>query len=199
MSGEGKVFRSINVECDIKSTFDFVLGAVKPIGHVHKIIFPNGGKELVVDTPLAIPMDPSGDKVKQTMGVEVCSWAGGPTDPVNFTGRLSPENVALLQEALSSLTGGSEIEISWTIYSYDYTAKKYFKYFHSNDELIKFVVTKDSIVSIAPSPATDVTQPVNFEVGFSITPKSEEKEQDAHIAYAIKTPFVRRMGVPVGA
>lgn len=195
---DNKPFRSINVDCNIKNTYDFVLNSRSHIGHANKINFPNAGKSLKVDTPLALPLDPE-TKVKTVAAIEHLSWGGGPTDEIVASIRLSPENLSILQEALSSLTGGSELEMEWTLYSYDYNAKKYFKHFHSGEKPLKFVITKGSMVNIDTNPAQDVEHPLNFRVDFSITPKSEADEQEAHIAFNATSPFTRRLGVPVGA
>jgi hypothetical protein len=139
-------------------------------------------------------MDPE-SKVKVAGVFDYIGWEGGPTDPISFSLRVSPANKAAMQEALSSLTGGSEIEIEYIIYGYDYPTKKFFKTFHSNEQKIRCVITKGTKIAISNEPDRVVQQPLNFQINGSLTPKSEGEEQELHIAFTANSPFARRAGV----
>lgn len=191
---EEKHFESIDARCDAKAAYNFVLGTTGKIGHLLKLTFSNAGKDLVADTAVPDPMDPE-SKVKVAGVLDFISWHGGPTDPTSFTFRLSPANKATLQEALSSLTGGSEVEIEYVVYDYDYTQKKYFKHFHTDEKKIKSVITKGTKMTINTEPDRVVQQPLNFQVSGSLTAKSEGEEQELAIAYTSSSPFTRRYGV----
>lgn len=195
MSGEMKHFESIDANCDAKAGYNFVLGNTVKIGHLLKLSFSNAGKDLVADTPVPNPMDPE-SKINVAGVFDHIAWEGGPTDPTQLSFRLSPKNKATLQEALSSLTGGSEVEVEFVVYDYDYSEKKYFKHFHTKDEKLKYVITKGTKVSINTEPDRVIQQPMNFQVNASLTGKSEGDEQELHIAYTANSPFARRMGVP---
>lgn len=191
---EVKHFESIEDRCDAKATYNFVLGTTVKVGHLNKLTFSNAGKDLEVDTSVPDPLDPE-SKVKVAGVFDFISWEGSPTDPINFSFRVSPKNKALMQSALSSLTGGSEVELEWLIYDYDYTEKKYYKHFHTSEAKIRCVITKGSQIKINSEADRVIQQPLNFLVSGSLTPKSEGAEQDLHIAYEAKSPFVLRVGV----
>lgn len=191
---EEKHFESIDSRCDAKAAYNFVLGTTVKIGHLLKLSFSNAGKDLEADTSVPNPMDPEA-KVKVAGVFDFIAWQGGPTDPTNFTFRVSPKNKATLQEALSSLTGGSEVEIEYVIYDYDYTQKKYFKHFHTDEKKIKGVITKGTKITINNEPDRVIQQPLNFQVSGSLTAKSEGEEQEVSIAYTLSSPFTRRVGV----
>lgn len=195
MGSEMKHFESINAECDAKAGYNFVLGNTGKIGHLLELSFSNAGKDLAADTPVPNPMNPE-EKVNVAGVLDNISWEGGPTDPTSLSFRLSPGNKATLQEALSSLTGGSEVDMKFVIYDYDYSTKDYFMHFHTNDAKLKYVITKGTKVNINTDPDRVIQQPMNFTVTVSLTGKSEGDEQDYHLAYTKNSPFARRMGVP---
>jgi hypothetical protein len=191
---EEKHFQSINANCDAKTAYNFVLGSTTKVGHLIGLSFSNAGKDLVADTPVPDPESPDG-KINVSGTVDFVAWEGGPTDATEMSFRLSPANKATLQEALSSLTGGSEVEAEFVVYDYDYKEKKYFKHFHTDGKKIKYVLTKGTKVNINDRPSTDVLQPMNFQVHMTLTPKSEGDEQELNIAYTASSPFTRRVGV----
>lgn len=192
---EMKHFESIDAECDAKAAYNFVLGTTVKIGHLLKLSFSNAGKDLVADTEIFDPTSPE-SKIPVVGVFDAIHWEGGPTDPTQLNFRLSPDNTATLQEALSSLTGGSEVEMEFVIYSYDYSKKKYFRYFHTDDQKLKYVITKGTKIVPSSKPDAIIQQPSNFQVSASLTGKSEGEEQDYHIAYKEGGAFARRMGVP---
>jgi len=192
--GLEKHYESINAMCNAPTAYNFVLGSTTKVAHLLNLSFTNAGKDLVADTPIPDPENPD-SKVNVAGVFDYISWEGGPTDPAIVNFRLSPANKATLQEALSSLTGGSEVEAEFIVYDYSYQDKKYFKHFHTDSKKIKFVITKGTKVEISDSPSMDVPQPLNFAVRMSLTPKSEGDEQEFHIAYTATSPFTRRVGV----
>lgn len=194
MSDQHKNFESINIPCEAKVTYNFTLGSTAPVGHLLSLSFTNSGKDLVADTPVPNPESPD-EKINIIGAFDFIQWEGGPTEPIQADFRISPQNKAILQEALSSLTGGAELEAQWAIYNYDYKEKKYFMTFHTDGNKIKFVVTKGTKVLIAPEADRQVQQPLNFCVSMSITAKSEGDDQEVNIAYTSANKFTRRIGV----
>lgn len=194
MITEQKHFVAIDATCDAKSTYNFILGSTTKKGHLLKLSFANAGKDLVADTPVADPENPD-NKINVIGAFDYCGWEGAPTDPLQLNFRVSPGNKATLQEGLTSLTGGSEVDVEYVIYDYDYKTKKFFKHFHTDGKTLKCVITKGTQVRPADSSTGDVPQPVNFKVPMSLTGKSEGEEQEVHIAYTANSPFTRRFGI----
>ncbi len=198
MGNENQHFISINAPCDAQCCYKFTLGSGAMVGHLLGLSFTNAGKDFKVDRKLCNPESP--DELVPVMGVcNFIGWTGGPSDPIEAEIRTSEENVQILQEALSSLTGGAEVDADFAVYKYSYKDKKYFKYFHTDGKKIKFVITKGTTVNISPKPNMDIQQPLNYTFTISLTPKSEGDEQEFHLAYAASSPFTRRVGAAEAA
>ncbi len=189
-----KLFTSIGVKCHAKATSNFVLGNKKEVGHLLGMTFTNCGKDLAKDMEFADPESP--ESLVEVVGVfDRIYWKGGPAEPIEFNVRVSETNKSTIQEALSSLTGGAEIEISWVIYLYDGAEKKYYKHFHDDNKKIKCVFTRDSEVEFGPELETDIESLPNFKVYFSLTGSSAGGKQEVSLAYTAKNKMQRRFGI----
>jgi hypothetical protein len=191
---ENKHFDSINAPCDAVGAYNFVKNERKTIGHLLKVKFSNSGKELVADTDVQDPMNE--ENLVTVVGVfdNDLGWEGSPDDALLANFRLSLKNKAIMQRELSALNGGAEIELSFVVYEYGEN-EQYFKHFHTKEEEIKCVLTKNTKVFVSPRPATDVKGNVTYQVNCSLSGKSKGKEQVFHIAYSHDEPFTRRFGV----
>lgn len=178
-----------------KEAYDFHLGCRKKIAYLFRLSFPKVGLQLVTDNPLQDPENP-GTKFKAIGGIDSIFWKGGPIDPIHITFRVSPSNHSVLQEALDSLKGGTEIEAEWAAYDYDPLQKKYFKHFHTNSQPIVFILSKETQVSLNAYPDNEIEHPLNFLVDMSLTPKKVNEVQELSYAYsATSEPLTRRIGV----
>lgn len=189
-------FKIIDAECSAKDTYDFTIARTSRIGHITAIKFTNGGKELKADTKVSNPESPD-SKVDVVAVVDRVKWEGGPTDPIEFSARFSPEGKSIMKEALSSLTGGTEIELTWIIYEYDHKAKKYFQRFHTDGKGIKLVITKGTQLYVGEDPDTIIQQPMNFIFDGSFTAKNEGGKQELCCALSASAKFNREIGVDV--
>jgi ATP-dependent 26S proteasome regulatory subunit len=185
---------SIYASCEAIAAYNFVLGTTVKIGHLLQLSFANLGIELTGDTLVPDPMYPK-ETIRVVGIIDFICWRGDPTDPVELRFRLSPSNTATMQQALSSLIGGPDMELEFLIYDYDYENKKYFKHFHTDGVKIKCVVTKGTEITINKEPDRVVQQPLNFQVSVSITGKIEAEEQALHIAFKQNHGFGRRFGI----
>ena len=182
---------TIEKGCSAQCAYKFTLGTGLAVGHLLSMSFTNSGKDFVVDRKLCNPEAP--DDLVPTMGVfDEIQWLGS-VNPIRANIRTSEENSSLLQEALSSLTGGAEVEMNWAIYVYSHKAKKYFKHFSSDEKKIKFTITPGFQIA-PPTLNKDIAHPLNYSFPISLTPKSEGEEQEVQIAYSIDSPFTRRIG-----
>lgn len=188
-------YKTIDDRCDPQLTYNFTLtGGNATVGLLKKFSFPNAGKDLVADTSVPNPMSPD-EKIKIIGALDFVAWDGGPTDPITFTFRVSPANKAILQEALTSPNGGVEVDYEVLALKYCYATKTYFPYFHTDEKVIKSVITKGTKITINNEPDRVIQQPLNFQVSCSLTAKSEGAEQEFCIAFTKDAPFARRVGV----
>ena len=190
-------FQSINTVCDARLAYNFVKSGTAKVGHLLSMAFTNSGKTLKADTKISDPENP--DSRINVVGVfDHIDWLGDETNPVAVSFRLSPVNKSILQEALSSKTGGIEVSAKWVIYDYSYLDKTHFKHFHAKKD-INFVITEGTMVMVGAEPNQDIQQPLNFSVYMSLTAENGSAEQELDIAYSLGSPFTRPIGVPVGA
>jgi hypothetical protein len=167
------------------------------LGYITKMSFTTSGKALGADVPVSDPEDPD-KKIKVVAILDQIRWLGGPTDPVEITGRLSPKNQGILAEGVSSLTGGADLEMAFTVKKFDHDAKKYFQRFHTDGKDIKFVITEGTEVVLSETPDSQISQPVNFMFRMSLTAKSSGAAQMLCCAHTADQKFVREIGVAVG-
>lgn len=187
-------FKIIDAECNAKDTYDFTITRTSRVGHITAISFTNSGKTLEADTEVCDPESPDG-KIKVVAVVDHVKWNGGPTDPVEFAARLAPTGKTLMQEALSSLTGGTEVDMTWVIYEYDHKAKKYFQRFHTDGKPVKLVITKGTSVNVSEDSDMVIQQPTNYSFDGSFTAKNEGGKQELCCAFNATNKFSREIGV----
>lgn len=176
------------------NAYNFNINYRLPLGYVLKMTFTGSGTTLEPDTEIADPEDPD-QKVKVVAVIdEQVYWQGGPTDPIEFSGRLSGKNKAKLRNCVNSLTGGADVEASWVLVDYDTTGKKYFKKFHTDGKEVKLVITNGTKVDVSDIPNTDIKQPVNYTFRISLTAKGDAGKQELCCAEDIDHKVTRQLG-----
>lgn len=189
-------YKIIDAECIAKDTYDFTLARTSRVGHITAMSFTNIGKALEADTQVCDPESP--DTKKPVVAIfDRIKWDGGPTDPIEISARFSPAGKSTMKEALSALTGGPEIELTWVIYEYDHKAKKYFQRFHSDGKPIKLVITKGTQAYIGEDADPSIPQPMNFIFEMSLSAKNEGGKQEIGCAFSAGAKFTREIGVDV--
>ena len=189
-----RILTLVNSECNAGHSYNFNINNRTQIGFIEKMTFTGSGKALEADTPISDPENPD-TKINVVAVLDYVKWVGGPTDPIEIRGRVSPKNRGILLECLSSLTGGSDVEASWTVKTYDYGQKKYYKSFHTDAKDIKLMLSEGVEVSVSETPDRFITQPVNFAFALSLTPKSEGADQSLCCATGAESKFARELGV----
>lgn len=187
----------IDTDCDAEKAYNFNINNRALLGYIEKMSFTSSGKTLKADTPVSDPESPD-SQIKVVAVLDHIKWDGGPTDPIEFEGRLSPDNRGSLLECVASLTGGSDVEASWVIKSYDHPQKKYYKRFHTDGKDIKLVLTEGAQVLVNETSDPFVKQPVNFRFKMSLTPKSEGGDQTLCCATSADQKFTKQVGISVG-
>ena len=188
----------IDTDCSAEHAYNFNISNRAILGFIEKMSFTGSGKALKADIPVSDPENPDSE-IKVVAVLDHVKWPGGPTDPIEFEGRVSPDNRGALLECVSSLTGGSDVEAAWVIKSYDHPQGKYYKRFHTDGKDIKLVLTEGAEVAVNESPDPFIKQPVNFRFKISLTPKSEGGAQTLCCALSMDQKFSRQVGVAVGA
>ena len=189
----------LNYQCDVTQAFNFDKTMQSKVGHINSMKI--GDTELDVDLAVTDPTDLAGDKVKVVGVISGIGWEGGFAQSIVISAQIGNANqkaVTLLRHADLSNTA---VEFKFTTYDYDPDAKKYYKCFHANDEVLKGLVEKDASgslgLSIDPDQSTEVMSPMNFFFDIGIMP--EDTEQEIHVAVSDTDKFVKPWGVTVEA
>lgn len=186
---------TLNETCVPYMTYNFNVNATEKVGHIKKVSFTNAGVDLVADTSVPNPTDPSA-KVDIIGAFDRNLWDGSPSDPVLFQFRVSQKNRSLINSVLADEKGGAEVEIEWVLYDYNFGKKKYFEFVTTKEVKIKFVIPQEKgAFTVEEKPAEDVPQPRNYVAYAKLNPISENEEQVLHIAYEEGSPKPHRMGV----
>ncbi len=187
----------VSLECDPKEAHDFNPNKCAPVAAITGMDFTIKGKSLEADTPIKDPENPD-STIKAVAVLDRIVWSGGPTDPVEIEGRLSPKNRGILLECVASQTGGSDIAMSWVTKCYDHSAKKFFDKFHTDGKKIKFVLTEGQQVDVNEQPDPFIKQPVNYRFKMSLTAKSDGEDQTVCYAASASQKLSKPIGVNVG-
>jgi hypothetical protein len=189
----------LSYQCDVTQGFNFDKTNQSIVGHINSMKI--GDTELDVDLAITDPTDLAGDKIKVVGVMSGIGWEGGFAQGIMISAQIGNANqkmVTLLQHADLSNTA---VEFKFTTYAYDPDAKKYYKCFHANDEVLKGLVEKDSSgglgLSIDSDQSTEVMSPLNFFFDIGIMP--EDTEQEIHVAVSDTDKFVKNWGVTVKA
>jgi hypothetical protein len=186
-------FEGINARCYPGSTYSFTLNTTKTVAHLLSLSFTNAGIDLVADTSVLNPESPEEDV--SVIGVfDHISWKGATDNPVEMQFRLSPANGAIMNEAIASPTGGSEIKAKWVLYKYDEVKKVYFKAFDSDEQDILFKLTEGTTARVEDEANLDIKSPKNFSAILSLTGNSEGAKQKLNVAFSATAKSQRPFG-----
>jgi hypothetical protein len=182
----------VNMQIDGKEAFNFQKNSCEPVAFVRKWKF-NSGVELEADIEVTDPENPTGKiKVVAVMDGPVF-WKGGPTDPVEFAGRLSGANRAKLNSCVNSTDGGTDQEIDWIVINHDDVKDEFYKAFHT-EEPVKLVFTPNEICEVQGKANKDITEPRNFSFRASFTAKGKAGAQKLYCAENVDLKTVKQFG-----
>lgn len=179
--------------CSVPQGFNFQKDEQVTVGHINYLKI--GDKVLASDLNVTDPENLA--KVVKVFGiVSGISWNGGYAEPVNFSAQVSVDNKNKLATLKHKSMANTEVEVQFTIYDYDYKAKRYYKCFHSNDLKLKGLVLKSGgelAMNIDMDQSSEVVSPKNHTFSLGVMP--QDAAQQIHLAVALGSKFVKQWGV----
>ncbi len=195
-----KYFTLIDGGCNDRDAFDFdphTCGSdsrTRRIGHLIRFSFPAVQKAMVQDLILTNPENPE-VKDPAVGAIDFIRWEGAPNDNMDLGVKISFQNRAILQEALSCTNETPEFEVEFVVYDYDYNKKTYFKRFYTVKNPIKFSISEASRLNIYEEPDNYIKKPIVFFLQVSLTPMNGIKDQEVGFAFSSTSPkFTREVG-----
>jgi len=155
-----------------------------------------GDTELVGDITVTDPVSSTQSSVVGV--VSSIFWDGGYAEPISFSCQVSDMNKSRLQVLTHSTLSNTAVEFAFSVYEYDFNAKKYYKCFHTNSARLNGMIYKSGgqlAIGIDSEPRADVTNPKNFTFDLGVMPQSAD--QDIHLAFSVTDRLVKKWGVEV--
>lgn len=184
-------------DCDVTQGFNFRKDVQAYIGHINTIKV--GGTDLAVDLTITDPTDLAGDKIKVVGVMSGFYWEGGYANSIQLSAQVSNLNQKNVSIMTNTDLSDTSVEFTYTVYTFDYEVKKYYKCCHSGDETLLGLVEKDSsgglALTVEADQSTEVMSPMNFAFEIGIMP--EDTEQAIHRAVSDSDKFVLNWGVTV--
>ena len=125
-------------------------------------------------------------------------WDGGYAEPISFSCQVSDKNKSLLQFMTHSVLSNTAVEYTFTIYNYDFNAKKYYKCFHTNSVKLNGMIYKSGgtlAFDIDTEASVEVTNPQNYTFSLGVIPLPQK--QDIHLAFSVTDRLVKLWGLEV--
>lgn len=181
-------YKIIDTECDEQGAYDFDPNGNCRVGHL--VRFSINNKDLEADTLVYIPDHPA-TQVNIVGPIGYIRWDGA--EVLDINGRISPINKGIMQEALTSSTHRINVEAEWVIYGYDFHERKYFQRMHTNKELLKFEIAKDTYVYLSEDLDRSIKKPMNFTFQISLSAMENIKQEICWACSATGTQLRRQI------
>ena len=182
--------------CDVVNGFNFKRDRQNALGHLKALTI---GKE-AIEANMEVISPETGDMVTVVGIISEIYWEGGDAHPIQVSCQVSNSNRVLLTELTGDTLHDTGVEFDFDIFEYDPAPdqRKFYKCFHTNDEVVKGRLEKDHkgklSIEVAKEASHEVESPLNFYMKFTVNP--EEIEQVLHIAHAVQSNKTSRWGVP---
>jgi len=182
--------------CDVENGFNFKRDIQNPLGHLKALTV---GQQ-VIEANMEVISPEAGDMVTVVGIISEVKWEGGDAHPITVKCQVSNSNKVLLTELTGDTLHDTGVEFDFDIFEYDPAPdqRKFYKCFHTNDEVVKGRLEKDHkgklSIEVAKEASHEVESPLNFYMKFTVNP--EEIEQVLHIAHAVQSNKTSRWGVP---
>ena len=183
-------------QCSVRQGFNFEKDSQDLVGHINYMKI--GETELKSDLSVTDPENITGDKVKVFGIAENVYWNGGYTNPILFNSNVSTENKNSIATLVHTDLVNTEVEIEFTVYSYDPKQKRYYKAFHSNGVRLKGLIHKsggDMDMSIDMDQSMEVVSPKNYFFVIGVMP--HEYVQEVHLGVSTYDKFIKSWGIAV--
>lgn len=177
MEMQGYSSKKIDIECDIKETFQKKIRSYELIGYIFQIILSND-KEQFVLTPDLVLQNPETNEENLRAGALDSIFCEGRSSPFRFRFRLSPSNTDLFQKALASQS--KKLEMSWMVFKYEHMdniSRRYCFNEGYEDKPFEFYLAQEPQINI--SRETDKDIPPNYQIEISLVPNLQKLQSVA--------------------
>ncbi|MEW5804190.1 MAG: hypothetical protein AB1847_19005 [bacterium] len=190
----------LSYSCSVSQGFNFEKDQQPLVGHINTLKI--GDQELKSDLQLTDPLDVSKVPLLTVFGVvNSIYWAGGYSDPVQFSCQVSTANKNLLATLQHKKLSNTEVIFSFTIYDYDPTAKKYYKCFHTDGKPLEGLIYKSGgslAMNMYTEQSMEVPSPKNYTFALGVMPKDKD-DMAIQVAISETDKFAKKWGVGVVA
>lgn len=169
---------SVSPEVDAIANFKHDNRAL--VGHLVSLSI--GGETLATDFNFVDPMNPT-SRVPICGMITFLQWNKKPGGVLLLEGRISDANQGMFQDAVDSREKTAICEFKLNIYKYDYATKAYYKYFHTDDQVIKGQLSEEHTSTVYDELAQEYKQIANHRFVLAIT-GTDEEDPILHIAYS---------------
>jgi len=184
--------------CSVSQGFNFQKDAQVLIGHINSLKI--GTTQLKADLSVTDPTSANMATYVKVYGVvSSIYWEGGYADPIQFSCQVTTDNKNTLATLQHSQMSNTEVDVQFTIYDYDPTAKVFFKCFHTNDAIVNGLIMKSGgqlDMNVSMDQSMEIVNPKNYTFVLGVMP--QEVSQDIHLAMSNTAKFVKKWGVAVG-
>ena len=182
--------------CSVRQGFNFEKDSQAQVGHINYLKI--GDTAMNSDLAVTDPADVK--KMVKVFGVlSGLNWKGGIADPVHLSAQVSTDNKNKLAALQHKSLANTEVEVQFTVYDYDYKAKKYFRCFHSNDIKLKGLVLKSGgelVMNIGMDQGQEVVSPKNHTFSLGVLP--QDLAQEIRLAFSESSKLVKKWGISAG-
>jgi hypothetical protein len=186
--------------CSVVQGFNFEKDAQVILGFVNSLKIDT--QELNSDIAVSNPEDITGAKLKVFGVLSSIFWAGGYTDAVSFSCQVSSDNQELLNNLIHSKLNDTAVELEFTVYDYDFKAKKYYKRLHCEGTKLKGLIHKEGgalQMKVANEFSSEVAAPKNFSFRLGVMPAEDAgADQFIHLSHSLSAKLPKQWGVLVG-
>jgi len=160
-----------NRACDVYQGFNARNDKFVPIGFVTSLKI--GSAELAVDLTCSDPTEED-TQVTTVIVVSHIAWGLGITDAIYISGTISKPNRETIKMLTYTDLSDVSVEIVYTIYNYDSSAKTYFKEFHSEETTLSGLLEKtggDIVLDVSDSKSGAIEYPEVYDFTIGVKPQ----------------------------
>jgi hypothetical protein len=181
---------------DVYQGYNFKKDKQSTVGFITKLSL--GTQTLTPDQSCKDPLNPDTD-IKVIAVLSDILWDLGVTDPLQFSGQISPANRSAVAQLVQKAANDVRAVFQFSVYEFDPLAKKYFACLHSGGIDLNAIIAQQGAelnLSVADQPSTEVQSPENFSINLGLNP--QPKAQAVQLAVANDKKFSKPWGQQVG-
>jgi hypothetical protein len=181
---------------DVYQGYNFKKDKQSTIGFVTKLNL--GSQALTADQICKDPLNPDRD-FKVVAVLSDILWDLGVTDPLFFSGQISPANRSAVAQLIQKVPNDTRAVFQFSVYEFDPIAKKYFACLHSGGVDLNGIIAQQGAelnLSAADQPSSEVQSPENFSFNIGLNP--QPNAQAVQLAVAADRKFSKIWGRQAG-